>query len=134
VEISGACRAHGELIADAQAMTAQLRAAAIDASDGQAWIEKVKLRTSPLRDASARGLAAGPIEEMRRYLGELRCDHGQLAELSAELADFYRKLPGELFQGEDGLPVNDPAFMEQCLGDVESLLVSRMSGALSERS
>lgn len=124
VVLLGSCPAHYELVADAPAWTAQVRALALDASDGRIWIEAVKTRTSP-PTASAEAMQ-GPLAELLRCVHEIQADKSQLDELMAELSEFQRKLPDDLFTGVDGWVWDDSQQRREWLADAHSLLLSRL--------
>jgi DNA repair exonuclease SbcCD nuclease subunit len=126
VELTGRSAAHQELLADVAGWTQQIRAAAVDASAGRVWVEKVKLRTAPMRDLEEVARQEGPIGELVRYVGQLRQDDEGLRALAEELTEFRRKLPEELLRGEDALPIDDPRHLRRVLEEVRSLLLNRL--------
>src|SRR5690606_8870740 len=95
-------------------------------STSRVWIEKVKWRTRPYRDALEGGDCSGPLATLHEYLQELRSDEVQLAQLAEVLDDLRRKLPDELTRGDEGLGFGDADQMRQWLDEVEPLLFSRL--------
>jgi len=126
VEVTGRCRAHEQLAADAVAWINQIRATALDAGGGRIWVEKVSFRTGPERDIDGEAMADGPIGELLRYCTELREDKEQLLGLGEELEDLWRKLPDDLKRGEERLAFDDPQRLREILADVQPLLCSRL--------
>src|SRR5690606_25593996 len=125
VEIGGASRAHDALQSDVQRWTNELRGAALAAPGGRIWIEKVKWRTTPQREADGDD-HSGPLATLHECLQELRGDEAGLAELATLLCDLQKKLPEELTRGEDALQPGDPVQIRQWLDEVEPLLMNRL--------
>jgi DNA repair exonuclease SbcCD nuclease subunit len=126
VIVDGACAAHSQLASNVVHWTNELRGMALDRAAGRVWIEKLKLRTRPLREFSDQVDADGPIGELVAYLRELRGDPQALAELAGALEDLSRKLPDELMGGVDGLRLGDPDWLREMATEVEPLLVGRL--------
>jgi DNA repair protein SbcD/Mre11 len=126
VEVSGTTRVHEALRANPHHWIQELRGAALGNSTSRVWIEKVKWRTAPYRDALEGGDCSGPLATLHEYLQELRSDEGQLAQLAEVLDDLQRKLPDELTRGDEGLGFGDADQMRQWLDEVEPLLFSRL--------
>ncbi len=125
VALTGATRAHAQLLARPVDWTNQIRAVTIDAGGGRVWVEKVKFHTAPA--GSLDDLAAdGPIAELVRYVRELPGDERQLAELADDLAPLLKKLPGELLDGDDALDFDQPERLAELLAQVEPLLLQRL--------
>jgi DNA repair exonuclease SbcCD nuclease subunit len=127
IEITGACAAHAEMAADAVRWTNRVRSAALQHAGGEAWIEKVLLRTSPPLDFD---LADGPLAEIRDYLNEIKYDATQLHALRELLSDFERRLPEEV--KDDDLSFDRPERLRELLDEVEPLLWGRLAGAKPE--
>jgi DNA repair protein SbcD/Mre11 len=125
VEVEGACPAHESLTARIHHWTNEIRAAALDASGGDAWIEKIKLRTSlPVRRDGAQ--TDGPVGELIQFLEELRGDESQFAMLRNEFADLKRKLPPELLEGTGALDLDSPQALRDLLDEVRQILSMRL--------
>lgn len=125
VTLTGATSAHAKLLAHAQAMTNEIRAAAIDVRGGRAWIEKVKFRTSPAGSLDDL-VGDGPVAELVQYLRELQADREQLLGLSDELAPLVKKLPGELSLGDDPVAFDQWETLHDLIAEVEPMLVERL--------
>ncbi len=126
VEVMGACAAHDQLICDQPRLHNDLRSLAVERGQDTIWIEKVKLRTSPLGELDEI-LSSSPIAYLRQYLRELGADEENLLELSAALARDRQALPPDLFQ-EGEMDPGDIASLQELLSQVEDLLLSRLLG------
>jgi exonuclease SbcD len=125
VEVSGLCPAHDLLSANPQKWINEIRSLASEAGADELWIEKVKFLTAPPR-THVPPPADGPLGELLSVLDELREDASQLQRLHEELADLERKLPQELKEGPDAIRLDDPAWRQSVLAQVQPLLVSRL--------
>lgn len=106
----------------------QIRATALEASGGTAWIEKILFEPAvTVTTPSIEGALEGPLGELRKHLAEIRDDEAKLLELATELADLSAKLPGELTRGDDALDIKDPVQLKCWLTDVEALLLHRLT-------
>ncbi|MEO6811500.1 MAG: DNA repair exonuclease [Isosphaeraceae bacterium] len=125
IEVEGPCPAHRDLVADQDALLAQVRDRARDAGQGRIWVEKLKLRTSEPRTLD---LDDGPIGLFLSRLEDLKRDEAGLLKLaSEELTDLKRKLPPELLSDdEDSLKLNDPARLRELLDLAGSLVAQRL--------
>jgi DNA repair protein SbcD/Mre11 len=124
VVVAGPCAAHAEMASDSERWTNYVRNAALQQTGGEAWIEKVVLRTSPPVDFD---LADGPLAEIREYIRQVQQDDAQLASLADLLADFHRKLPEEL-KTDESLALDRPERLRAMLDEVEPLLWGRLGG------
>jgi DNA repair exonuclease SbcCD nuclease subunit len=126
VELRGDCPAHDELASDLERWTNEIRSAALESSNGQVWIEKVRLRTSLPLDMDSAAAAAGPVGELLRYLEEVPEDPHHLAVLAASLGDLRKKLPRELREGTDAIPLEDTGWLLDMLGRIRPMLLRRL--------
>jgi len=126
VSVTGRCAAHNQLVANPLRWTNDIRAVALDVSEGNVWIEKVRFQTSPCIIGDADMPTDGPIGELLGCLKEISEDAAQLQELANELADLRKKLPLDLIHGEDDLAFDDPVELRRRLLEVEPLLLSRL--------
>jgi len=130
VVVTGRSRVHERLVANPVAWTSDIRATALDITNGSVWIEKVKFQTSPTRDLDSATWTDGPIGELLRYVRELRDNEALLLEVSEDIGDLSRKLPVELTTGADALVLDDPDRLREWLDEVQPLLLSRLVEAI----
>jgi len=129
VELNGDTPAHETLAGDLPRYANQIRAAAITVAGERMWIEKIKLRTQhPQRQTSDLSIHEGPLAELLSYIKEVQGDDEQLRSLGQTLAELDRRLPSEVTQGPEGLSLLEPGTLRELLGDVEPLLVDRLTG------
>ena len=126
IVIQGETPIHRQLHGDQTRWTNQVRAAAIDVSGGQVWLEKIKLQTSPVADAVESMTSSGPVSELVSYIDSLQADQGQLASLAESLGDLRRKLPDELKSGMEALALDDPKQLREVLEDIKPLLLDEL--------
>ncbi len=134
VVLTGASEVHNELAGSADHWTNQIRAIALNVGMGNVWIEKVKLRTTPMTARLAGDLDEGPLHEIARYLEDLRGDVELLAPLAEQLSDLTRKLPGEVTfaAADDSLRLSDADYLRQILEQVEPLLMMRLQAGRAD--
>jgi DNA repair protein SbcD/Mre11 len=126
VLLAGQSRAHARLSRDPERWLAEIRNCALDVSGAGVWLEKVELRTRSMLDLDQLARADDAIGQLARSLQALAGDDTGLGELAAMLAELKRKLPREALEGEDGLRLDDPAFLAGLLGDVRELILGRL--------
>lgn len=128
VDVRGASAAHGELMARPEHWRQQFRAKGTDVGVGLVWVEKVSLGTKPLARARDSTGGDGPIEELRELIAEYGSSEVELQAIGKDLAEFHKKLPPDLREGEWALDFASPGAIRAILADVEALLVERLTG------
>jgi hypothetical protein len=126
VILSGPCRFHDELFGRQTHWMEEIRAAAIREGGESLWLEKVKFKTSPVKALRDLAELDGPIAELSTCLKEWAASEARLLELREMFTEIKRKVPAALFQGEDGLPLEDLAWLKGTLDDVEKLAIGRL--------
>lgn len=123
VEYVGASAAHDKLAARQEGHAAEVRDLVRNLSGGTAWVEKVRLRTKPLR---VREADSGPLGELASYLEELRTDAALREKLGEELALLVDALPLELREGDGRLDVNSADRVAELLDDVGPMILEKL--------
>jgi hypothetical protein len=124
--LNGRTRAHSSLVSDWEQYEGEIRNAAIDIADDALWIERIRLTTATPVDLHRLAEREDAIGQVVRSLLELR-DHPEgRGELLSELADLRSKLPSEVREGPDAIRLDDPALVDEMLGDIEQLVVARL--------
>lgn len=125
VVLEGRSRAHEALWRDAEALEAQVRAAAVDL--GPVWVEKVRLATRPEADhVDAAGGCADAVGAVVRALRTLRDDDAALVALGVDFAKLREALPAEA-KGPGGVDSASPDGLRLALGGAEELLVALLA-------
>ncbi len=130
VELVGDSPGHQAIVAGSEQITRDLQATAIAHGSGRVWVEKLKVKTRPLRiGGGGDGAADGPLEELDRLLGELQGDGLRLKEFAGrELADLRKKIPADL-RRDDGVDLDSPDWLRGVLDQVRPLLAARFDAA-----
>lgn len=126
--LHGAGAVHRDVSARPEVIAEQLRAVALDASGGSAWLEKVDLRVGP--PIGIDRLAAGddPVGLLVREIKALAQDEEKLASFANEaLKELKQKLPAELSQDEE-LRFDAPDVLGDLLREAEGELLARLAG------
>ncbi|WP_370164929.1 metallophosphoesterase family protein [Bradyrhizobium diazoefficiens] len=93
IELTGQTKLHGELLASADRLLAEARAAALGLGEDTAWIERIVIATRSPDTAASRKDALGDLQRMIESAG----GDGELqARLASELGDLVRKLPHDI--------------------------------------
>lgn len=98
VELTGKTGLHGELLASADRLLAEARAAALGLGEEVAWIERLVIATSSPASAPSRMDALGELQRMMESAGS---DAEVQAQLASDLGDLIRKLPHDVRAGAE---------------------------------
>jgi len=93
IELTGRTGLHGELLASADHLLAEARAAALGLGDEVAWIERLIIATASPEAAASRKDALGDLQRIIERAGS---DAELQARVAAELGDLVRKLPHDI--------------------------------------
>ncbi len=126
VMLTGACSMHDELFARQSHWMEQIRAVAMQQGGDNLWVEKVKFKTTPVKAQRDLAELDGPIAELSACIKEWMASETKLLELKEMLTEVKRKVPAVLLQGEEGLPLDDLAWLKSTLEDVEKLAIGRL--------
>jgi DNA repair exonuclease SbcCD nuclease subunit len=124
VTLFGAARAHAAFVADPEKWTSEIRALATEVG---AWVEKVLFKTRAPLDLQALAERGDALGQLVQALAELREDAAAQSEVLAALKERLPRLPPELQSGEDAVRLDDPERARALFGDVEQLLLSRLT-------
>jgi exonuclease SbcD len=113
VELTGRTTLHGELLASAEYLLAEARAAALGLGDEAAWIERLVIATSSPEATASRKDALGDLQRMISAVG----DSGLQGQLMSDLGDLVRKLPHDIRSGSE-----DAVLKAAIDGDAASLI------------
>jgi exonuclease SbcD len=98
IELTGRTALHGELLASADHLLAEARAAALSFGEEVAWIERLVIATTSSETTASRKDALGDLQRMMEHAGG---DAELQAQLASDLGDLIRKLPHDVRAGTD---------------------------------
>lgn len=123
--ITGASAAHQKLRSEPERWVNNLRSVVTDAGCGEAWVEKVLIRTG--RRADLQELAEDhPVGFLLKFMEEIQKDSTLIQELSAELDDLKAVLPAEFAGQTPELNWKDADSLKEILRDAEELVITRL--------
>lgn len=126
VTVSGRCGAHAELQAKTDHWINQIRAVATDVSNGEAWIEKVRVQTRAKMDLENIRAREDAVSSLLKSVASLDSIQEAMEALNSEFASLRRKLPAELQCGNEVLDLDSPAKREELLAAVQQILIPRL--------
>jgi hypothetical protein len=128
IRVGGAGALHRDLSARSEAVVQQLRAVTLDASGGNAWLEKVELRVHPPIDIDRLSAGDDPVGLLVRELKALAQDQERLSAFAGDaLRELKQKLPADLNLEED-LRLDAPDVLRELLREAEGELLARLAG------
>jgi DNA repair exonuclease SbcCD nuclease subunit len=93
IELTGQTGLHGELLASADHLLAEAKAAALGLGEEVAWIERLVVATASPEAAASRKDALGDLQRIIESAGS---DAELQARLATDLSDLVRKLPHDI--------------------------------------
>ncbi len=130
LNLTGRSRAHQDLVGNLARWENEIRARATDSSVGEAWVEKIGLKTSMLLDVEElqkRDDAMGGLLESIQKIEE---DGEEILPLIRdEFANLKSKLPEEFLSEGDVFGMTDPDTLREVIRDVRQLLIPRLLSA-----
>lgn len=133
IRLSGSSRLHGKILARAEYLKNEIRGCAIDAGNGNLWVEKVCIHTSGMSDPEILMMRDDALGGLLRSIHDLQYDEKALEEMFAEFGDLFRKLPPEyLNDGEALHPERQPS-LSRVVEDVKHMLLTGILSSGSDR-
>lgn len=126
VVFEGATRLQTLLQSDLARFENLVRSIGIEIDDELIWIEQVRFQTSGRRTLEDVLGNESPLSSVLSAIASFPASAGQGGILSEELATLTNKLPRELFEGENGLNLGDPAVVENIVINARDHLLSRL--------
>lgn len=93
IELTGQTGLHGELLASADHLLVEAKAAALGLGDEVAWIERLVVATASAETAASRKDALGDLQRIIESAGS---DTELQAQIATDLGDLIRKLPHDI--------------------------------------
>ncbi len=125
VIVEGESPIHNEISSDPIGFTNQLRSLTTDSGE-DAWLEAVKIKTSPLRNEEQEFDPEGPIAEIHKIVESLASDEKLKREVEDILEPIIQKLPSELLGGGHLPGFQTPEDLKTVLGQVLPNLLVRI--------
>ncbi|QDU36964.1 putative metallophosphoesterase YhaO [Maioricimonas rarisocia] len=126
VELTGETAVHDELLGERERWTNEIRSIALDAGSGAIWVEKVRIRTSPVRvETPVEPAGDDPMGELAEILEGLRTGPAAFETYDIDFRKLPSKLPTDL---RELLAVNDPDWCRSIVDEAESLLHHTLRG------
>jgi DNA repair exonuclease SbcCD nuclease subunit len=126
VTVTGACDAHASLCAQQDNLLANLRTSLFDEFGGRAWLEKLKLKTSPNIDLDAVAGRDDAVGQLLRSIRNVGVDQELMLELLSQFQDLKDRLPSVLTTGEGAIDLTSIDSIASRLPDVERDLAAYM--------
>ena len=128
VRLHGSGLLHRELAARPERVIEQLRLAALDASAGNVWLEKVEMRVRPSLNLARLTEGDDAVALLAGELEMLLVEPAQLAAFAQDLLkDLRLKLPPEIAEDEY-FKLDDPALLRELLQEAEGEILARLGG------
>jgi DNA repair exonuclease SbcCD nuclease subunit len=121
VVVMGATKAHYEIHRDIDNFVYDCRAQVLSSFGEKIWVEKVNIETSPPVETDANLDGQGLIHGILERIEDISKDDDKLDKIIKQLAEFKRKLPPEISQGDEPFNLNDPRTIKEmlkCSGDL----------------
>lgn len=134
VDVFGPSPAHAAIARRPDEFAQQVRAAAVEFSEAEVWVEQVRVRTLPALDLSALRSRDDAIGSLAASFERLRADGSEHGQVARDVEELIERLPPELRDGADGLLLDGELAVSELVDAAERLLLSRLSGALGEES
>ena len=128
IELIGRTEIHDRLLASAEHLLAEARAAALGLGEEAAWIERVVVTTEPMLDPATIRAREDALGELQRMLGDAPKDAALLKQLEADIGLLVRKLPPDVLHTD----AEDAVLKAAINGDYAGL-ISQVSGYLTAR-
>lgn len=126
VVVTGASKAHDVIAAKLSSFANAVRATANDYGRDTVWVEKVQIRSGPLRLIRAAETDGGPVGELLQLIKELHDNDANLVEVGQCLDSLSSDLPVELREEPDALNLKHPDKLREILEHVKPMLLNRL--------
>lgn len=127
LSLEGSTKLHQQLTSQRDSLIAEIRSMATVVSDGRVWVEQVRQNTRYQHDPQLSASGDGPLGELVNYLDELSGSEEGLKSLSEELKDLAKKLPPEILQSPDGVPIQDTQWLRDFVQQIKPVLLDRLT-------
>ena len=94
--LRGRTRLHGQLVTDAEKLTADARSIALGLGEEVAWVEQVSVLTTPVADFTTLAARKDTLGDLQRMLQDAGGDKELIAHMRGDIGRLVRFLPHEL--------------------------------------
>ena len=115
IVVIGQTKAHYEIHRDTDNFVNECRAQALSSFGEEIWVEKVKIETSPPAGTDSNIEGQDLISGILKRIEDVSSDDDELDKIIKQLAEFKRKLPLEINQGDEPLDLTDPLAIKEML-------------------
>lgn len=126
VELIGATKLHSDLHRRHSQLKASLRATTITHGGDHAWLEAVRFRTSAPKEDWNPADFDGPMESLSHVVESLRQDSELESLVEQELRSLIKKLPSELGDHDQAIPLGDPQWLAQLIDSASADVLGRL--------
>ena len=127
VHVTGPASCHGEIAADPERWTQEVRALATAVSSAEVWVEKVRFATDRPIDLAALAARDDALGSFLRELAVAADSLDESAALRDALADVRSVLPSELLSGDDAVDPHAPELLARLVAEARELLLARIA-------
>lgn len=121
IVVMGETKAHYEIHRDTDNFVNECRAQVLSSFGEDIWVEKVKIETSPPAGTDSNLEGQDLIRGILKRIEDISSDDDELDKIIKQLAEFKRKLPPEISQGDEPFDLTDPLAIKEmlkCSGDL----------------
>ena len=94
--LRGRTRLHGQLVTDAEKLTAEARSIALGLGEEVAWVEQVSVLTSPVADFTTLAAREDTLGDLQRMFQDAGTDKELITHMQGDIGKLVRLLPHEL--------------------------------------
>ena len=128
LSISGRGPLHKTIVANREALRAQVSASIGEASAGNAWLEKIRIKVTAPLDLARLAERDDPIGLLIRSLDTLEKEPADLKALAAvALSELRQKLPPEFAGAENGSAIDSPDVLAEALASAKERLLAAIA-------
>lgn len=127
VEIAGASGAHRELTRYPDYWDRRIREATVDRFTDRVWIEKIRIGTRPLRDASPREVPDELLGELVAGIRDASPRFDAVEEIRDDFEQLRKLLPTDPRIDDEPFDLDDERTVASLLDDVNEFLIGRLT-------
>jgi DNA repair exonuclease SbcCD nuclease subunit len=133
ISLSGSSRLHGQILAKVEHLKNEIRGCAIDAGNGNIWVEKVSIDTSGMSDPETLMMRDDALGGLLRSISDLQYDDKALESILGEFGDLFRKLPAEYLDDTEAIHPERKKSVSKVVDDVKHMLLTRILSSGGDR-